>query len=123
VVVHIVQVVLQLANCPLGKLAQNLVHALGRDVVGEHVKNKAVCSAQLKVLESPSTHLPCKNGPREVGHHDPGKSVDHAQDGHPDEEEPPDPDDKKVLLVEEVVTEDAKIVARVHGTSRGTDID
>ena len=61
--------------------------------------------------------------PREVRDHHPGESEDETNDGDSDEEHPPDPEDQEVLLVENVVVEDAKVVAPVNGSSSGTNVD
>ena len=64
-----------------------------------------------------------RSSPGEVWDHDPGKSVDQAEHGDPDEGEPPEPEDKEVLLVEQVVGEDAQVVRPVDRSGGGADSD
>ena len=61
--------------------------------------------------------------PGEVWDHDPGESVNQAEHGDPDEGEPPEPEDEEVLLVEDVVVENAEIVASVNSSSSSTNVD
>ena len=61
--------------------------------------------------------------PGEVRDHHPGESKDETDHGDSDEEHPPDPENQEVLLVEDVVVEDAKVVAPVNSSSSGTNVD
>ena len=64
------------------------------------------------------------HSPGEIRDCNPGEPVDDPQDGEDRDAQPPEPEDQKVLLVEEVVREDAKVVAPVYasGCSSNTDI-
>jgi len=121
VVVHMVQVVLQ--QRLLGDLSEDLVHDGVRDVVPQEVQYKAVCSTKLQIFQSPCSHFSQQHGPGEVWDHDPGEPVDQADGGDSDEEEPPEPENEEILLVEDVVVEDAEIVAPVDGSCGGSNSD
>ena len=58
--------------------------------------------------------------PGEAWDHDPGESVDKTDGGDGDEEEPPEPKDEEILLVEDIIVENAEIVAPVDSTSCGS---
>jgi len=80
------------------------------------IQHEVVSSREvLKSLHLPlgSHHLPLEQGPAELRHHHPRHSVDHPQAGEPSQDHPPQPNDEEVLLVEEVVGEDAQIVALI----------
>ena len=57
-------------------------------------------------------NLPCY-----LRDHDPGRSVHETNDGDNKEEHPPHPQDEEILLVEEIVGEDAQIVALIREAS------
>jgi len=121
VVVDVVQVILQ--QRLLGDLPEHLVHDGVGDVVPQEVQHEAVSSTELQVLQSPCSHFSHQHGPGEVWDHDPGEPVHQADGGDSDEEEPPEPEDEEILLVEDVVVEDAQVVAPVDGSGGGADPD
>ena len=61
--------------------------------------------------------------PGQVRDHDSCKSEDETNNSEADEEHPPHPENKEVLLVEDIVVEDAEVVAPVNGTSGGSNVD
>jgi len=121
VIVNMVQVILH--DGPLGNLSQHLVHHGVRDVVPQQVQDETVSSTKLKILQSPGSDFAHQNRPGEVWDHDPGEPVDQADDGDSNEEEPPEPKDEEILLVEDVIIENAKVVASVDGSSGSTNTD
>jgi len=93
------------------------------DVVPQEVQHEAVSSTELQIFQSPCPHFSHQHGPGEVWDHDPGEPVDQAEGGDSDEEEPPEPEDEEILLIEDVVVEDAEVVAPVDGPGGGADPD
>jgi hypothetical protein len=78
---------------------------------------------EVAVLKVPGVDLSEEDGSGEVRDHHPGKSKDKTDHGDSDEKHPPDPENQEVLLVEDVVVEDAKVVAPVNSSSSGTNVD
>ena len=61
--------------------------------------------------------------PGQIGNHHPGESVDQPDHWEADQEHPPHPEDEEVLLVEDVIVENAEIVASVNSSSSSTNVD
>ena len=77
------------------------------------------------VKSAPDSYsLKNEHSPGEIRDSNPGEPVDDPQDGEDGDAQPPEPEDQEVLLVEEVVREDAEVVAPVYasGCSSNTDI-
>ena len=117
VVVDVVQ------ECLLGDLPEYLVHHGVGNVVPQEVQHKTVGSTKFQIFEPPCSHLSHQHRPGEVWDHDPGEPVHQAHGGDSNEEEPPEPEDEEILLVEDVVVEDAQVVAPVDGSRGGADPD
>ena len=61
--------------------------------------------------------------PGEIRNCNPGEPVEDPQDGEDGDAQPPEPEDQEVLLVEEVVGENAKVVAPVYASGCSSDTD
>lgn len=124
-IVHHVEVILHghLGGSPLGDILHDLLHHVVGKVLSQKVEHKAVRGLEVEVLKVPGVDLSEEDGSGEVRDHHPGKSKDKTDHGDSDEKHPPDPENQEVLLVEDVVVEDAKVVAPVNSSSSGTNVD
>jgi len=121
VIVHHVQVILD--GGPLGNELHHLLHLVMRQVLGKEVEHEAVRGLEVEVLQVPGVNLSHQHRSGQIRNHHSGKSVDQTNHRETNQEHPPHPEDQEIFLVEDVVVEDAEIVASVNSTSGGTNVD
>jgi len=112
-----------LQNILLGDLDDDLLdHGVGH-VGGHGLQDEGLPAGELHGSQPGGGDFSEEDSSGEVRDHQPGESVDEAEDGDTDESHPPHPEDQEILLVEDVVVKDAEIVAGVDTTRGGSDAD
>jgi len=112
-----------LQNILLGDLDDDLLDQ-GVGHIGSHgLQDEGFPASELHGSQPGSGDFSEQDSSGEVRDHQPGESVDQTEDRDTDECHPPHPEDKEVLLVEDVVVEDAEIVAGVDTPSSCTNSD
>jgi len=107
-----------LATQLFGNFIHNISELLVIQGVTEPVEHEVFGSGEHEVRNLLGLDLPHDHLPAEVGHGHASKTVDQPEHGDNDEADPPQPDDEEVLLVEEIVGEDAQIVALILSSRR-----
>ena len=81
------------------------------------------CSVTIQFNEVVTQYYKVYTVPGQIRDHHSSKSVDQTNDRDTNQEHPPHPENQEIFLVEDVVVEDAEVVAPVNSSGRGSNVD